>query len=128
MASCDGSCFRFRMKNHTKPPIMARPAIAPTTMPAIAPPDIAELSSALAVADGEGEDPLELAGSALSVLDQELCQSGGLLAGVIVVSAFPIFWMLELRESGPGARARKSLFCSQFWAGKADCRNALPRV
>ena len=128
MVSFDGFCFRFRMQNHTRPPIMASPAIAPTTMPAMAPPDIAELLSASAVADGEGEEPLEFAGSALSVLDQELSQFGGFLAGVIVVSAFPIFWMLELRKSGPGAWARKSLFCSQFWARKADCKNAFPRV
>ena len=128
MFSCGELCFRLRMKNHTRPPIMASPAIAPTTIPAIAPPDIAELSSASVGADGEGEEPAEFAGSALSVLDQELSQFGGFLAGVIVVSAFPIFWMLELRKSGPGAWARKSLFCSQFWARKADCRNALPRV
>jgi len=128
MALFDGLCFRLRMKNHIRPPTMANPAIAPTTMPAMAPPDIAGLSSASAGADGEDEEPLEFAGRALSVLDQELSQFGGFLAGVRVVSAYPIFWILELRKSGPGAWARKNLFCSQFWARKADCRNALPRV
>jgi hypothetical protein len=85
------------MKNHTRPPIMAKPAIAPTTIPAIAPPDIAELSAASVGVEGEGEEPLEFAGSALSVLDHEVSQFGGFLAGVRVVSVFPIFWMLAPR-------------------------------
>lgn len=97
MASCDVLCFRLRMKNHTRPPTMAKPATAPTTIPAIAPPDIEELSAAPVGVEGEGEAPLELAGSALRVLDHEVSQLGGFLAGVRVVSVFPIFWMLAPR-------------------------------
>jgi hypothetical protein len=82
------------MKNHTRPPTIAKPAIAPTTIPAMAPPDIAELSAASVGVDGEGEEPLDFAGSASRVLDHEVSQLGGFLAGVIVVSVFPIFWML----------------------------------
>jgi hypothetical protein len=68
----------------------------PITMPAIAPPEIGELESESEFDSGfglefesESEPPFEgdaFAGSALSVSDHELSQSGGFFAGVSVVS------------------------------------------
>ena len=80
MGPSDVVRFRLRMKNHTRPPTIANPAITPTTIPAMAPPDMPELC--LAVVEAEEER----AGRAFSVLDHESSQLGGFLAGVRAVS------------------------------------------
>jgi hypothetical protein len=92
--------LRLQMRNQRVPARIARPRTTPTTMPAIVPPERAELFCEL---EGSEEGSPERVGRALSVLAHESSKLGGFLAGVSIVSAKPIFCTLALRKSGPGA-------------------------
>ena len=113
----------------------ARQARIPSMIPARAPLERDGLLSLLLLLlplesefESESCDVEAFAGRASSVSDHETSQDGGFFAGVSVVSAWPIFCTLALWRRGPGAWERKSLFVCQFWARKAACRKALPRV
>ena len=116
--------LRRRMRKIARSATRARRTTTPITMPAMAPPEREEFGDADGVLLDEGPvllavEPLELAGSAFKVLDHVVCQLGGFLAAVIVVSVYAIFCTFGLRKSGPGACARNSLFVCQLCARKA---------